>query len=194
MAVVFMLMATTAGAAWKIEKQPLGWNGWAWGTPLSSIAAGLVYCGELDDVLPTPTGYKVQLFTLENELITYIGWEWEHLYVLVYEGKMCGILLQEARETDRYGRRITTQGSFAGWGYFSPNFASLSTEDLLEIGDMSIRHSKGIYASVMFISKIIDNIPDSPLFFNTNWIIGTPEVIDELIEAVYQNLTAAPAK
>ena len=190
MAFVFMLMAATPGAAWKIERQPLGWNGWAWGTPLSSIAAGLVYRGELDDVLPTPTGYKVQLFTLENELITYIGWEWEHLYVLVYEGKMCGILLQETREYNNNGR-ITAAGHFLAMGYFAPVPDLAPPEDMLETSDMAIRHSKGIYASVMFMTYGSENEART---FDYSWIIGAPEVINELIKAVYQNLTAAPAK
>lgn len=172
--VLFLILGMSPVSAWKIKNEPLGWNGWAWGTPLSEMAGQLIFRGLLNEQLPIPIDNEALIFAKGDAPITFANWKWEEFYCIFSNQKFVGILFQETRHSGAI---------LYAFSYLTLNISD-DTQDMINTTNWGARLAKGTFASAIYF--YIPDDDSSYEKFEISWIVGMPQVVDKWIETINQ--------
>jgi hypothetical protein len=75
-----------------MKNEPLGWNGWAWGTSFEEVKGWLNRTDELS--VPFLRDLQKLTYTRQGQDDVYFGQEWEDTRYIFEKEKLCGVLLE----------------------------------------------------------------------------------------------------
>jgi len=144
---VFLLIAGTAYGApgmWgecEMEKEPLGWSGWAWGTLFEGVKGELSRSGVLSEPFIRNLGYP--LYTRQGQNNNYLGVEWKETYYVFEDEKLCAVVLIPPS----WGRSTLID-------YFAPSNGAWSRTGEKDTGTVFYKWAKGAEASLLYICEL----------------------------------------
>jgi len=199
---IVLFMAGTTGATdiRSMRNQPLGWRGWAWGTPLEEVQGWLEYVGNvytpyvgnekdwleyLGDAASLPYwGYFIddKAFVKPGDPNIYFEKNWEGTQYIFEDEKLVAIALW------------TRGGSYAAMAieYYCPGSAGNYTEKAVpgKGEKFLVSAAKGAYASLLYLRGPIPVDSNETYRSGLYWhaiIIGDSEWMKKLIELVYKD-------
>ena len=191
---IVLFMAGTTGATdiRPMRNQPLGWCGWAWGTPLEEVQGWLEFAGYLNipyvwqgiNEVGEAVAYELAVFSRQGQETTCIGLEWGGIYYVFEEEKLVGVILctdseYKALEAINYfGWNLLKEGGAAvDFSSFKDGVITSTVKEPLSKIYYSSR-ATGEYASFLFFGT--GSNPPSSWNIDSYLIIGEPSWIDYL--------------
>lgn len=103
--VILVLLTTGYSEAFTMRTQPMGWNGWVWGTSLKDVIGWLSYSGNFeipqksfsgDIAIPQLADTKAKIYIRQGEPKNYFSEKsiyWAEIYYVFVEEKLQAVLL-----------------------------------------------------------------------------------------------------
>jgi len=193
---IVLFMAGTTGATdiRLMRNQPLGWRGWAWGTPLEEVQGWLEFGGYANLPFLGPIWGKT--YVKQEDSNVYFGKNWQETQYFFEDNKLMAVAIWTDMETyatraiEYYGWDVIATPKEGTENYYFAEVASVIMEKTKPEKNEKffISAAKGEYASFLLLSgpvRIESEVSYYPLYSAV--IIGNPEWVNRLIELVYKD-------
>jgi len=201
MIVVILMLMTGSTMAFVMKTQPLGWNGWAWGTPLKDVLGWLSYGGALEIpqksysgeiAIPQLTDPEAKLYIRQGEPKDYFSKNkppitWGEIYYIFKEERLQAVLLV-GRDAEPAVRADTYYGLNA-LNYWGENGEKIKGP----LREGSLRRYEYIFGEGEITSYIRMLYPLGIMTDHHYVIVGTSSAVNEWINKIRATIPA-PSK
>lgn len=195
LALAIVVCTALTASAFKMDAEPLGWYGWAWGTSTKDIRGWLNFKNQL--ALPCLGPVPQEAYTRQGQEDAYFGKQWQDTYYLFEKDKLCGVVLVTADPADvgraiaYYGKDVATELARQPMSYYGKGGAEVKGRASEESRSMVFYYAaaKGARSSFLYISEpVFFNRPEEVFLVKHYVVIGEKRVVDGWIDRVSEGL------
>ncbi len=195
LALMIVFCMALPAAAFKMDAEPLGWYGWAWGTSTKDIKGWLNYNGQL--TLPCLGPISQTAYTRQGQESTYFGKQWLKTYYLFEKDRLCGVVLVTTDPADigraiaYYGKDVTSNVAKQPMAFYGKGGSEVAGRASEESRSMVFYYAaaKGTYSSFLYVSEpVFFNKPEEVFLVKHYVIIGEKRIVDNWIDGVAEGL------
>lgn len=186
-----LLLVSAPAFAFTMKNEPLGWQGWQWGTTANSVKGWLNYNGQL--TLPIIGATDDVIYTRQGQENEYSSQTWLDTLYVFEKGKLCAVVLPTddctavGKAISYFGKDVATNDAKKPMSLYGKGGGEINSR-VSEESRSTIYYyaaAKGTYASFLYISGPTNFLkPEEVLNSKHYVIIGEKGYVNKLIDKV----------